>query len=102
MAGLLAFSISTPSHPLHLPVPGQWQKMLKNLNEITASGNAPDFHRIPYYFEPNKTRPKNHGGKSNSPKCIFQDKNYYYHRAFFLPDIDMKIVLNLTPGYHFP
>jgi hypothetical protein len=51
-------------------------KDVETLNEITASGNAPDFHRIPYYSEPKKVRLKNHGGKSNSLKVIIQDKYY--------------------------
>jgi hypothetical protein len=81
-SGFLNFNAFPPLTP---PGAGTVAKDVEILNEITASGNAPDLHRIPYYFEPINTRLKNHGDKSNSPKRIFQDKNCYYPWVLFYP-----------------
>ena len=42
LAGLLACSVSTPSHLLTVA------SMLKLFDELTAAGTAPDFNRIPF------------------------------------------------------
>jgi len=52
MAGLLAFSVLTAFPLFKIRTVA---KDVKTLYEITASGNAPVSHRIPFYFKPMNT-----------------------------------------------
>ncbi len=53
MAGLLA---CPTFDDLPVPLLEQWLKKDQKFLELTASGNAPDFHRIPFLIHPEKIR----------------------------------------------
>jgi len=70
-----------------LPTPhcaGTVAKDVETLNEITASGNAPDFHRIPYYFKPTTTDLKTTAAKVTQQNLESKIKiTNIYHAPFY-------------------